>query len=482
MTSVLGQGAEGGGQHWLGEAHGPVDHARGVPLARRRSSAALAELTELDGRPMGLFRLGGGEHRGAIGPAEGETVARLVRTATDLGVPVVGLLATSGADVSHGIASLHAWGQVARALTAASGVVPVAMVVSGPCLAGPALLLGLADVVVVTRDSYAYVSGPAVVRSFTGQEVSHEALGGPAVHAVRTGVAWADVADEDEALAVVIELLGYLPPNNGEEPPARLVTDPVDRDTTVAASAVPARATASYDVRVVVADVVDEHSFVEVRRLHAPSMVTGLATVAGQSVGIVANQPSFMAGTIDIDASRKAARFVQLCDAFNVPLLTFVDTPGFQPGKEVEWRGMIRHGAELVHAYAAATVPRVSVVLRKAYGGAYIVMDSRGLGGDVCLAWPGAEIAVMGPAGAVSVLHGRRLEAVEDEAAREDERAALEADYTARYCSSLVAAERGFVDDVIEPIDTRRAVAAALGALRTKRERLPRRRHANTPL
>ncbi len=461
---------------------GSHEHGREVPLARKRSAAALAELTELDGRPMGLFRLGGGEHRGAIGPAEGETVARLVRAAADLGAPIIGLLATSGADVSHGIASLHAWGQVARALTAASGVVPVAMVVSGPCLAGPALLLGLADVVVVTGDSYAYVSGPAVVQGFTGQEVTHDELGGPAVHAVRTGVAWAEAADEDEALGVVLDYLAYLPANNNEEPPARWVTDPVDRETNVAAASVPDRATASYDVRVVVEDVVDEHSFLEVRALHAPSMVTGLATVAGLPVGVVANQPSVMAGTIDIDASRKAARFVQLCDSFNVPLLTFVDTPGFQPGKDVEWRGMIRHGAELVHAYAAATVPRVSVVLRKAYGGAYIVMDSRGLGGDISLAWPAAEIAVMGPAGAVSVLHRARLAAIDDEADRERERDLLEADYAANYCSSLVAAERGFVDDVIEPGETRRAVAAALAAFRTKRESLVTRRHANTPL
>ena len=460
----------------------PLAGPGGVPVAALRSAAASAEIVELDGRRVGLFRLGGGEHRGAIGPAEGDIVSRLVHSAADLGVPVVGLLATSGADVSHGVASLHAWGRIARALTDASGVVPIALVVSGPCLSGPALLLGLADVVVVTSDSYAYVSGPAVVRSFTGQEVSHDALGGPAVHAARTGVAWAEAADESEALAVVLDILAFLPANNAEEPPARWVTDAVDRDAAVAASAVPERASSSYDVRLVVEDVVDEHSFLEVRRLHAPSMVTGLATVAGQPVGVVANQPLSMAGTIDIDASRKAARFVQLCDAFNVPLLTFVDTPGFQPGKDIEWRGMIRHGAELVHAYAAATVPRVSVVLRKAYGGAYIVMDSLGLGGDVALAWPGAEVAVMGPAGAVSILHGRRLAAVADDTERELERQALEADYAARYCSSLVAAERGFVDDVIEPADTRRAVAAALAALRSKRERLPRRRHANTPL
>ncbi|HET7486435.1 MAG TPA: carboxyl transferase domain-containing protein [Acidimicrobiales bacterium] len=461
--------------------HHLVDHEQTVPLARRRSAAVSAELTELDGRPAALFRLGGGEHRGAIGPAEGETVARLVHAAADLGVPVVGLLDTSGADVSHGVASLYAWGRVARALVAASGVVPIAMVVSGPCLSGPALLLGLADIVVVTADAYAYVSGPAAVNGFTGQEVTHDTLGGATVHGVRTGVAWAEAADEDDALGAVLDALAYLPCNNAEEPPARFVDDPVDRDTVVAAGAVPEQASAPYDVRTVIGDVVDDQSFLEVRRLHAPSMVTGLATVGGAPVGIVANQPSSMAGTIDIDASRKAARFVQLCDSFNVPLLTLVDTPGFQPGKDVEWRGMIRHGAELVHAYAAATVPRVSVVLRKAYGGAYIVMDSRGLGSDVSLAWPTAEVAVMGAAGAVSVLHGKRLAAA-DEEVREKERAALEADYEERYCSPLVAAERGFVDDVIDPLDTRRAVAAALVALRTKRERLPKRRHANTPL
>ena len=459
-----------------------VDGVAGVPLAGRRASAATAEIAEVDGRPVALFRLGGGEHRGAIGPAEGDTVSRLVSTAVDLGVPVVGVLATSGADVTSGIDSLHGWGRVARALTTASGVVPVALVVSGPCLSGPALLLGLADVVVVTDGSYAYVSGPSAVRGFTGLDVTHEALGGPAVHAARTGVAWAHAADEAHALAVVFDVLSYLPSNNAEEPPARWTGDPVDRAAARAAVAVPARATESYDVRVVVDDVVDEGSSLEVRALHAPSMVTALATVAGLPVGVVANQPSVMAGTIDIDASRKAARFVQLCDAFNVPLLTFVDTPGFQPGKDIEWRGMIRHGAELVHAYAAATVPRVSVVLRKAYGGAYIVMDSRGLGGDVSLAWPAAEVAVMGAAGAVSVLHGRRLAAIDDDGERDKQRQVLEEEYAAQYCSPLVAAERGFVDDVIEPEDTRRAVAAAFAALRTKRERHPRRRHANTPL
>ncbi|MDP9071696.1 MAG: methylmalonyl-CoA carboxyltransferase [Actinomycetota bacterium] len=451
-------------------------------IAAGRSSAVTAELTELDGRTVALFHLGGGEHRGAIGPAEGETVERLVGTATDLGVPVIGVLATSGADIVHGVASLHAWGRLARALTQASGVVPIAFVVVGPCLSGPALLLGMADVVVMTAGAFAYVSGPGAVRRFTGREVGHDVLGGSTVHAVRTGVAWTVADNEEAALETALDALSYFPSNNHEEPPVRLTADPVERDCPVAAAAVPAQANVPYDVRAVIEDVVDEATFLEVRRLHAPNVVTGLASVGGHPVGVVANQPCQMAGTLDVDASSKAARFVQLCDAFNVPLLTFVDTPGFQPGKDVEWRGMIRYGAGLVHAYAAATVPRVSVILRKAYGGAYIVMDSRSLGSDVCFAWPAAEVAVMGAPGAVGILHGKRLAQLEDEAAREAERRALEAEYAARYCTPAAAAARGLVDEVIEAVGTRRAVAAALAALHTKRERLPHRHHANTPL
>jgi acetyl-CoA carboxylase carboxyltransferase component len=453
-----------------------------VTVAARRPAAVTADVLEMGGRLVARFALEGGEHRGAIGPVEGDTIQRLVRTATDLGVPVVGTVATSGADIGYGVAALHAWGRVARALAQASGVIPVVVVVTGPCVSGPALLLGMADVVVMTSNAFAYVSGPGAVRGFTGREVSHEELGAATLHASRTGVPWEVVDSEDEALELALAVLSYLPPNNHEEPPVHACVDPVDRDCNEAAAAVPEQSTASYDVRSVIEDVVDRGSFLEARRLHAPNIVTGLASVGGQPVGVLANQPSQLAGALDVEASSKGARFVQFCDAFNVPLLTFVDTPGFQPGKDIEWRGMIRHGAELVHAYAAATVPRVSVILRKAYGGAYIVMDSKGLDNDVCLAWPTAEVAVMGASGAIGILHGRRLAAIEDVEARAEERKALEADYEARYCTPDVAAERGYVDDVIEPADTRRAVAAAFSALHTKRERLPLRRHSNTPL
>ena len=446
-----------------------------LAIAAERGGAAEAAIRELDGREVGWFRLAGGPHRGAIGPVEGETIAALVRQAVDLGIPIVGSMATSGAEVREGVTSLHAWGRVAAALHRASGVVPVALAVVGPCVSGPSLLLGLADVVVMTEDATAWVSGPKAVAEITGREVDAKALGGAGVHGLRSGVAALTAADEDEALASISMVLSYLPDNNHEVPEVWPTDDPVDRPCSIAARTVPDTANASYDVRVVVRDVLDDATFVELWGGFAANVVTGFGSVGGRPVGVIANQPSRLAGTLDIEASQKAARFVQLCDSFNVSLVTFVDTPGFQPGKDIEWRGMIRHGAELVHAYAAATVPRVAVVLRKAYGGAYIVMDSKGVGNDHYLAWPAAEMAVMGAAGAVEILHGRKGVTAED-------RAALEADYSARYCSPEIAAKRGYVDRIIAPEETRAAVASALRALRNKREHLPARRHSNTPL
>jgi acetyl-CoA carboxylase carboxyltransferase component len=302
------------------------------------------------------------------------------------------------------------------------------------------------------------------------------------VHERESGVAALVVTDEDDAMAALDVLLGYLPSNHLADPPYESTDDPLDRPCTVAASAVPARATASYDVRTVVDDVLDEHSFLELRAAYAPNMVTGLGRLGGRPVGIVANQPMFRAGTLDIEASRKAARFVQWCDAFNFPILTFVDTPGFEPGRDLEWRGMIRHGAELVFAYAEASVPRLAVVLRKAYGGAYIVMDSKGLGNDWCGAWPTAEIAVLGAPGAVQILHGRRLAGIADPEQREREQAALVREFEDRFANPYVAAERGFVDDVIPATDTRRVLADALDRFATKSEVRPNRRHGNTPL
>jgi acetyl-CoA carboxylase carboxyltransferase component len=455
-----------------------------APLMAQRSAAVTATVGELDGRTVSWFRLEGGKHRGAIGVAEGDAIERAVRAGIELGVPVVGVVSTSGADVVEGVASLHAWGRVARALTDASGVVPTLLAVIGPCVSGPALLLGLVDHVVMTRDAFAYVSGPDTVTAFTGVPTTHESLGGAAVHDLRSGVATLVADDEDDARHALADLISYMPANNVEDAPRMIGDDPVDRDCRAAATAVPDRASASYDIRVVVEDALDAETFHELRSSYAPNMVTGLGRVDGRAVGVIANQPFHRAGTLDIEASRKAARFVQWCDAFNLPIITFVDTPGFEPGRDLEWRGMIRHGAELVHAYASATVPRLGVVLRKAYGGAYIVMDSKTLGNDWCMAWPGAEIAVMGAAPAVQILHRRRLAAIENPEERRAERAALEEAYATLVVSPYVAAERGYVDDVVDALDTRRALAAALARLATKRESLPVRpaRHSNTPL
>jgi acetyl-CoA carboxylase carboxyltransferase component len=453
-----------------------------APVMDQRSDAVSAALSDLHGRTVSWFRLDGGKHRGAIGVAEGEALERAVRLGIQLGVPVVGAVATSGADVGEGVEALHAAGRVARALSEASGVVPTLLAVVGPCVSGPALVLGLVDQVVMTSDASAYVTGPDTVTAFTGVPVSPVELGGAAVHDFRSGVASLVVDDDADALSGVAAILDYLPSHHLDDPPRLAEADPGDRECTLAAAAVPSESNASYDVRDVIGDVVDAGSLLELRAHHAPNLVTALARLGGRPVGVIANQPSQRAGTLDIDASRKGARFVQWCDAFNLPLLTFVDTPGFEPGTDLEWRGMIRHGAQLVHAYAAATVPRLCVVLRKAYGGAYIVMDSKRLGNDWCGAWPGAEIAVMGAAPAVQILHRKRLAGLDDEPARDAEQVALEREYGDRFASPFPAAERGYVDEVIPPAGTRRALAAALERLATKHERPPSRRHSNTPL
>jgi len=464
-----------------------VSHAPPVlPVAARRGGAVEAELRQLggDGPLVGWFRLDGGKHRGAVGTVEGETISRLVTSSVDAGVPVVGVMSTSGADVAEGVASLHAWGGIARALSQASGVVPVILIVAGPAVSGPALLLGLADVVIMTEGAFAYVSGPDAVRRFTGIPATHESLGGATVHALRSGVASLVAGDEEEALALAFDVLSFLPANNGTPPPSFRCDDPVDRDVRRAADTVPASTTASYDVRTIIDDLCDDGWWIELKARHAPNVVTALGRIGGHPVGFVANQPSQLAGTLDIEASQKAARFVQWCDAFGVPIVSLVDTPGYQPGKDIEWRGMIRHGAELVHAYAAASVPRLCVILRKAYGGAYIVMDCKTMGNDLCVAWPNAEIAVMGPAQAIQVLHGRRLAAAaaDNAEAALAERVDLETGYAERYCTPDIAAARGYIDEVIDPLTTRLVLASALEALAHKRDHSPRRRHSNGPL
>jgi acetyl-CoA carboxylase carboxyltransferase component len=443
---------------------------RSTPLHAWADEAASAEITEIEGRRVVAFRVAGGKHHGAIGVRGSATVERAVRLAGELRIPLVGEFDTSGAELRDGVASLHAWGRIARELARISGVVPTLLAVTGACVSGPALALGLFDHVVMTEEAFAYVTGPDSVEDFTGVRVSRSELGGASVHAQRTGVASLVVPDEAAAHDALAALLWYMPDNHLADAARVVCDDPVDRSCDLAASVVPQRSTASYDVRVVLNDVLDTESFLEVRPRYAPNLVTGYGTLGGRPVGIVANQPEQRAGTLDIEASRKAARFVATCDVFNLPIITFVDTPGFEPGRDLEWRGMIRHGAELVHAYCAATVPRICMVLRKAYGGAYIVMDSRGIGNDLCVAWPSAEIAVMGAAGAVAILNKGKSDPE------------LVAEYRDAFENPYRAAERGLVDAVIEPAATRQVLVDALEVLVQKRDVRPARRHSNTPL
>ena len=432
-----------------------------------------AGIEELGNGPAIVVRSVSALRRGALSLEDGITIKEGADTALSLRIPLVLVLASSGADVSEGIDSLHGWGQGARAIAACSGMVPIIAVVTGPAISGPALLLGIADIVVMTSEAFAFVSGPAMVEEFTGVRLGLRQLGGTAMHARSSGLCAIEAATEDDAMAHVHNLLSLLPANADEVAPLGPLDDPTDREVPALREAIPSRTTSSYDVRNVAAALADDHDVTELWARWSPQLVTAIGRIGGRSVGFIANQPQALAGTLDIAASQKGAKFVRFCDAFNLSLVTLVDTPGFLPGKDLEWRGMIRHGAELAFAYAEATVPRVCVILRKAFGGAYIVMDSRGLGNDLCFAWPCAEIAVMGAEGAVQILHRR---------AAPEQRAELQAEYTERFLTPWQAAERGYVDEVIDPADTRSVVARALEALESSRELLPGRKHTIGPM
>jgi acetyl-CoA carboxylase carboxyltransferase component len=457
----------------------PVVEPR-LPVATGHAGAVeagLGLLPELDSdRPVAWFR-------GTALTGDAEVIRRTIVAGVEAGIPVVGVLTGVGADARTGVDGLVGIGTVAHALAGAAGMVPTVLVVDGPCLGGGALALGLADVVVMTERGHAFVNAPATSARFTGTDhLADDRLGGAWVHHARSGVADLIAPHVDAALALVGDLLDHLPANNHEPPPTIASDDPPDRPARTAAATVPHDGRASYDVRTVIEDLVDDGHFLELRSRYGASVTTGLARVAGMPVGVLANQPSQLAGALDIEGSQKGGRFVRFCDAFGLPVVTLVDTPGFRPGRDQEWRGMIRHGAKLAFAYAEATVPRVCVVLRKAYGGAYIVMDCKSMGNDCAVAWPTAEVAVMGAKGAVEILNRKELSLIDDEERREKRRRELEAEYEAVHLSPAVAAGRGFIDEVIEPADTRKVIAGALAALADKRERLPRRRHENIPL
>jgi acetyl-CoA carboxylase carboxyltransferase component len=431
--------------------------------------AVMSLVGRIGGRNVVICRSEGSMRRGAITYADGVRLAEAADQARELGIPFVFYVASSGADVHDGVAALHGWGLAAAAISRCSGQVPVIAAATGPVVSGPALLLGLSDLVVMSSDAVAYVSGPQMVREFTGIEVGLSDLGGVAKHATSSGLCAVESEDVEGA---VTELLEYLPSSTDELPPMAPVGDSLLRSTPELRTVIPDRKAATYDVRDVVRALSDDGEFRELWSRWAGQVVTAFARMGGLPVGFVANQPRILAGTLDIVASQKAARFVRLCDAFNVPIVSLVDTPGFLPGKDLEWRGMIRHGAELAFAYAQATVPRLCLIMRKAFGGAYIVMDSRGIGNDVCLAWPGAEVAVMGASGAVQILY-RGLEP----GARADREAA----YEEAYLNPWPASERGLVDEVIDPADSRIALCAVLHQLATKREFVVGRKHDTGP-
>lgn len=444
-----------------------------LELRARTPGVAAVRIERFGGRRAVVVRIDPTRRRGALRPIDGENIGQAARTALRKRLPMVMFVASSGADANEGVEALHGWGGAARELVQASGVVPIIGIVDGPAVSGSALLIGLADIVIMTRESYAFVSSPQGVRQMTGVRIDIDDLGGASTHQRTTGVAHEVVADTAAAEARVAELLEFLPDHTDLLPPIIDTVDPTTRPSDSAHELLPDSPTGAYDVRQLAAEIVDDGHVLELRAGWAPNMVTAFGSIGGHPVGIVANQPLAMAGTLDIAASQKGARFVAFCDAFNIPLLTLVDTPGFYPGKDLEWRGMIRHGAQMAFAYARASVPRVALVLRKSYGGAFIVMDSKTMGNDVFMAWPSAEIAVMGARQAAEILARR-----EDEAGKD----AFVADYEERYLNPYVAAERGFIDMVIDPTQTRRRLHDAFEMLRTKRDSVPARRHDNTPL
>ena len=400
--------------------------------------------------------------------------------AVQAGVPVVGLNDSGGARIQEGVASLGGYADIFLRNTRASGVVPQISAIMGPCAGGAVYSPAITDfIVMVEHTSYMFVTGPDVVRTVTHEEVTKEELGGAMTHNARSGVAHFAVPDDRACLSLLRELLAYLPSNNVDDPPLGDTSDPPDREAPALDTLIPPSPNQPYDMHAVIGAVVDAESFLEVHEHFARNLVVGFARFAGRPVGIVANQPAVLAGTLDIDASVKGARFVRFCDAFNIPLVTFEDVPGFLPGTVQEFGGIIRHGAKLLYAFAEATVPKVTVITRKAYGGAYCVMSSKHLLTDANFAWPTAEIAVMGPEGAVNVLYRRDIEQADDPAAV---RAARVQEFRDKLANPYVAAGRGFVDAVIRPRDTRARIVAALERLRTKRDVLPSKKHGNVPL
>jgi acetyl-CoA carboxylase carboxyltransferase component len=434
----------------------------------------------IEGRKVFVFSQDFTVFGGALGEVFAEKIHKVMDLALSVGAPLIGLNDGAGARIQEGVVSLASYGGIFHRNVKASGVTPQISVILGPCAGGAVYSPAMTDFIfMVDESSHMFITGPDVVKTVTGEEVTLEELGGAKSHASKSGVATFVAPDEQSCLEDVRFLFSFLPSNNLEAPPHFASTDPPDRLTPALIDLMPASSNQPYDMVAVIRECVDDGEFFEYFPRWAGSIVCGFARLDGHPVGVVGNQPMVLAGVLDIESSEKAARFVRTCDAFNIPLVTFVDVPGFLPGVDQEYGGIIRHGAKLLYAYCEATVPRIQIITRKAYGGAYVVMNSKSIGADLAFAWPSAELAVMGPQGAVEILYRRELQTVADPAARRTE---LVDEYTERFANPYVAAERGFVDDVIDPSETRIKLIAGLEMLRSKREELPHRKHGNIPL
>ena len=461
-------------------------HAFGMDRKQRDGDGIVTGYGTIDGRQVCVYSQDFTVFGGSLGEAHGRKIQKIQDLALSTGVPIIGILDGGGARIQEGVASLAMFAGIFKRNTRASGVIPQISLIMGPAAGGAVYSPALTDIIVmVEKTSHMFITGPDVIRTVTGEDVGFEELGGARTHSSRSGVAHYMAPDEAEAIEYVKDLLSYLPSNTLSPAPSFPV--PFDQDPTPADTAldtlVPDSPNQPYDMLSVLRAVLDDEEFLEVQPLFAQNIMVGFGRVEGYSVGIIANQPSHLAGTLDIDASEKAARFVRLCDANNIPVLTFVDVPGFLPGTDQEYGGIIRRGAKLLYAYAEATVPLITVITRKAYGGAYIVMGSKELGADINLAWPTAQIAVMGSQGAVNILHRGDLRRVAEEGGDvEAQRAQFQAEYEEQFATPYTAAERGWIDGVIRPADTRLEIARALRALRTKRDTLPTKKHGNIPL
>ncbi len=452
----------------------------GMERSRPFGDGVVTGFGEIDGRPVAVFSQDFTVFGGSLGEAFAEKVVKLMDLAERYGCPIVGINDSAGARIQEGVEGLAGYGEVFFRNVRASGVVPQISVIAGPCAGGAVYSPAMTDFVLMVQGvGRMFITGPDVIKTVTGEEVSAEELGGAATHHAVSGVAHLVAADEDELNDQVRDLLSFLPSNNLDDPPTFDPLDDPAREAPELDALVPEASTKPYDVHDVLAAILDDGEFFEVQAAYAPNIVCGFGRLDGRSVGIVANQPKALAGTLDIAASEKAARFVRTCDAFNVPLVTFVDVPGFLPGIAQEHEGIIRHGSKLLYAYAEATVPKVTVILRKAYGGAYVVMCSKHIGADFNVAWPTAEIAVMGPEAAVGLVFRRELAAAADPAAR---RRDLVAQYEDLFASPYQAASRGYVNDVIEPRTTRPWLIKSLALARSKRVATPARKHGNIPL